>query len=165
MLYILSFTYLSPHEIDRAAQILHLGPDGLRELSDRYVLLHHERNPSLNDVVIHEIPYDDFRDTPEIEKLHQLEEEYPSEIISFVFPKKIENIKRKVINTIYFAMDKVYKSSSILIVFLECSGSSIPNTIYTAIQEGFQIEDEYVNENMHHVLIQKRSDQNDRESS
>lgn len=168
MLNILSFTYMHPLQINRAAQVLLLGPEALKELSDRYVLVNHIENNTVHDCPIHEILYDDFiqlNKETNLEILHELENKYPRELFDQIFPRNNINIKRKIINTINFTIDQVYKCDKLCVTFSERMGNApikqgVPNAIYEVLQEEFNILDSSSNCGLYSAIICKRREEN-----
>lgn len=170
MLNVLSFTYLHPEMVFRASQVLTLGPEAIDQLSDRYVLLSHESNPYAHDCPIHEIMYQDFIDYKHsdipLERLKEIEAIHDPKDFNRVFPKDDTEIKRKVLNTINFAIDKVYKCEKLLVLFSQRLKSSpptqgVPNAIYHVLQENFDIISMDCTSGLYNIIIQKRSEATD----
>ncbi len=165
MMRILSFTYMHPDMVFRASQLLQLGPEALEKLSDRYVLTSIVHNEFRHDCAIHEIMYQDFENhvfDTDLLRLKELEKVYPPEMIEQVFPKTDDNIRRKLSNTISFAMDKVYKCDKLLVTFAEKikhfpERQGVPNAIYRVVHEDFETINETVIGLDYHIIIKKRS--------
>lgn len=173
MLGVVSFTYLRPNMIARASQLLILGPEAIQQLNERYTLINHKTNPYHHDCPIYEIPYDDIRNFPygdePLETLHNLEGKYSPDMIEKLFPKELSNVKRKIHNTINFALDKVYKSDKLLLLFPNTRDGvsatpGIPNTIFHVVQENFDF-DVVDNGNLVSIIIKKRSELHDNNAS
>lgn len=167
MLNVLTFTYLHPEDVNRAAQILTMGREAIDEVSERYVLISHKDNPYTNDCPIHEIPFSDFEDYRfdwPLERLKELKAVHDPESFNKVFPDNIDGIKRKILNTINFAIDKVYKCEKILIVFLSHTKTSpkvqgVPRAIYEVLQENFSIVQSTCGAGaIYQIIIQRRSE-------
>lgn len=161
MLNILEFTYLISDHIERAAQVLQLGPSALKQLSERYVLLSASNIITRHNVTIHEILYEDLRKNKYASDYYDnLVKQYGDHILDYIFPKDDKNMKRKIINTIYFALDKVYKCDKLLITFEE-SKESIDNIIYHVLQEEFEVLSQETLYNTYYMIIKRRNKEND----
>lgn len=168
MLNVVQFTYLHPEMIMRAAQVLKLGPQALKELTDRYVLIKNPNNVTFHGCPIHEIGYSDFETyifDIYLKELKRIEEEQKPEEFEQVFPKTDDNIRRKIKNTLFFAMDKVYKCDKLLVTYAERIKSQppqqmVPNAIHRVLQEDFEIIDTNTMGYECHTLITKRGNNN-----
>lgn len=164
LLNILSFTYPHPTQIDRIAQILVLGTDAMKELSDRYVIIKNPNNDTMYDCPMHELPYKDIRNFGHgypSQLYDQLTDSYSEEVLEQIFPKSDTNIRRKVVNTINFVIDKVYKTQTLFVRFSDSilnmeSKQEIPNILYHVLQEEYKIEDMYCGAGQYNIIIQKK---------
>ncbi|MCM1220540.1 MAG: hypothetical protein NC548_39240 [Lachnospiraceae bacterium] len=144
----LSFSYLSPREIESAEQMLMLGTHALKVISDHYVAISVIGAPGKHDCPIHEILYSDIEKygTMEVKSSYQgFVEKYGQETCDLIFPKDESFIKDKIARTISFVMDKVYNCDKLMIIIhgdtinSRFDRSSIPNLIHASIQENFNV--------------------------
>lgn len=139
------FTYMSVNQLEAMEEILSSHRTEIRELSERYVLISHESDPFYHNCSMFELVYDDVINSGE--RWHQLfydklVTDHGNELVDRLIVKDRELIRKKIIDTLNFAFDMVYKMPVIRIDITTCSpASSIPVIIYRTISEDFQLLD------------------------
>lgn len=169
MLNVLQFKYIHPSLLSISRQILNRGPTACKELTSRYVLMCSPTNPNLHVCVIYEIMYQDFeryRGSALWTYLEEMKSSTSPDIFNRMVPSDDSIFKRKILNTLCFAMDKVYKCDELLVTFdkyikdpYEIQG--VPNAIYHVLQEHFDIVSQSLDERLCLITIKKRSSKDD----
>lgn len=160
----LSFSYLSPREIMSTEQMLKLGTHALKVISNHYVVTSIIGTPDKHDCPIHEILYDDIVSygTSAVKEVYQqFVERYGHGPCDLVFPKDENFIIEKIAGTILFVMDKVYNCDKLMITVYgnirssRFDRSSIPELIYSSIQENFDIIEFWSSPKKYQIIIRK----------
>lgn len=120
-----------------------------------------------------EILYDDMIRFPESyliwEEYKTLVNQYGQDVVDRFIMKDESLVKEKILNTLIFAMDTMYKSDNIVIEFTrsvdtQVNGMSyletygMTNLLYSVIQENFTIIDQNLIDKINYVYIRKRSE-------
>lgn len=172
---ILRFSYLSAYDMKKLSRVMVVKPYALRCVIDNYTLTRDQDDPMIQLCSIIEIPFGDLQKIQENHRLldtyNNLVNTFGQEVVDLCIPKNSDSIKEKIAKIIIFTMDKVYNSDNLRIEFNkytlpEVSGkimraeSSIPNMIYEAAQENFDIVDQELSGQLYYIQIERRRNEN-----
>ena len=163
---VVSFTYIPTELISALEGILSSNGDMLKSICDRYVLLSNDEvNPFHHDCTIIELVKKDIHAVRNpiraLDQYNELIEEYGKAAVDLVVLEDEKIIQNKIADVLKFAMDKVYKSDTIRIEFIRymepwMHTSSIPDLIYSAAGENFDIKDQYLLGQQNYIVITRR---------
>ena len=142
---VLSFTYLRVDQLPLLESMFSLGIDSVKELNDRYTLIHHHDHPLYHDCPIYQIPYNDINDGYLKMFYDEFVNKYGQDCVDMIIPKNEDVIRKNISNVIKFAFEKVYQVDKIKVEFWQSHPTtekiSIPNIIYSVLYENFKIID------------------------
>lgn len=163
---VISFTYIPMELIASLEEILSSNGSMLKDICNRYVLVSNDdTNPLHHDCPIIELVKKDIDAVRNpaiiLDQYNNLVEEYGQGVVDLVVLEDDKIIQKKITDVLKFAMDKVYKSDIMRIEFIKyleplMYTSSIPNLIYSAAGENFDIIDQRVIGQENYVVIKRR---------
>lgn len=176
---VLTFSYFTLQQMGALKSILLASSNALKKLSDGYALYMSQSNALDHLCVVYQIPKEDLEDRPERDiptaMYNRFIEQFGKDKVDLLVRDKdsiMENIK----SSIQFAMDEIYTTDEMIIKFdtIDCLNaadivmgrtSSIPDIIYRAAQEEFEIitQAKELRTNKLLLLIKKRGASKDDE--
>lgn len=163
---VVSFTYIHLEQIPLLEEILSSNKHGIRQLHERYVLLSNdEENKFHHDCPMIELLKKDVVAVKKewIAKYYQdLINKYGKELVDLLIIEDAEIIQNKILYILNFAMDQIYKSTTLRVELSQYSGfqdvtsSSMPDLIYSTIGMNFDIIDQYLLGEENYIIIKRR---------